>query len=248
MIFRMIPFRYFPAAMNMAIDETILDGIREGTSPPTIRFYGWDPSAVSIGRFQGLEYEVNLGACRAAGVDVVRRITGGGAVYHDRDGEVTYSILGPSSQFPERTLDSYELICGDVIAALRSLGIPAEFSPINDILADGRKISGNAQTRRPGLFLQHGTVLYQVDVEKMFGLLTVSPEKISDKYVRSVKKRVTSVSEFCQVSLAGLAEAMQAGFSREREVQPGDYTPQELERARQLAEEKYGTQAWNAMR
>ncbi len=248
MTFRVIPFRYFTAAMNMAIDETILDGIRDGTSPPTIRFYGWDPSAVSIGRFQGLEYEVNQEACRAAGVDVVRRITGGGAVYHDRDGEVTYSILGPSSLFPERILDSYELVCGDVIAALRSLGIPAEFAPINDILAGGRKISGNAQTRHPGLFLQHGTVLYQVDVEKMFGLLTVSPEKISDKYIRSVKKRVTSVLEFRQISLAGLAEAMRAGFSRNRDVQPGEVTPQELERARQLAAEKYASQSWNAMR
>ena len=248
MTFRVIPFRYFTAAMNMAIDETILDGIRDGSSPPTIRFYGWDPSAVSIGRFQGLEYEVNLEACRTAGVDVVRRITGGGAVYHDRDGEVTYSILGPASLFPERIPDSYRFVCEDVITGLQSLGIPAEFAPINDIMVDGRKISGNAQTRRPGLFLQHGTVLYQVDVEKMFNLLSVSPVKISDKLIRSVKKRVTAVCEFRPVSLEGLSTALQVAFSRNREVETGDYTPTELEQARHLAEEKYATQAWNAMR
>jgi lipoyltransferase/lipoate-protein ligase len=248
MTFRMIPFRYFPAAMNMAIDEAILDGLREGTSPPTIRFYGWDPSAVSIGRFQGLEYEVNLAACRAAGVDVVRRITGGGAVYHDRDGEVTYSILGPANLFPERIPDSYRSICDDVVNALRLLGIPAEFSPINDIMVEGRKISGNAQTRKSGLFLQHGTVLYQVDVEKMFALLSVSPEKISDKLIRSVKKRVTSVCEYQQAPLQALAEAMQTAFQNSRATQMGDYSPAELERARQLAEEKYATQAWNALR
>ncbi|HEY3344483.1 MAG TPA: biotin/lipoate A/B protein ligase family protein [Anaerolineaceae bacterium] len=248
MIFRMIPFRYFSAPMNMAIDEAILDGLRAGSSPPTIRFYGWDPSAVSIGRFQGLEYEVNLAACRQAGVDVVRRITGGGAVYHDRDGEVTYSILGPAGLFPERIPDSYRTICDDVVSALQILGIPAEFSPINDIMVEGRKISGNAQTRKAGLFLQHGTVLYQVDVEKMFALLSVSPEKISDKLIRSVKKRVTSVSEYRQIPLEALAEAMQTAFARSRSVEMGDYTPTELERARQLAEEKYATQAWNALR
>ncbi len=246
--FRMIPFRYFPAAMNMAIDEAILDGLKEGTSPPTIRFYGWEPSAVSIGRFQGLEYEVNLEACRQAGVDVVRRITGGGAVYHDRDGEVTYSILGPMDLFPERIPDSYRAICEDVVSALQLLDIPAEFAPINDIMVDGRKISGNAQTRRSRLFLQHGTVLFQVDVEKMFSLLSVSPEKVSDKLIRSVKKRVTSVSEFRQIPMSALADAMQAAFSRTRAVEQGDYLPQEMERAHQLAREKYGTMEWNAMR
>ncbi len=246
--FRMVPFRYFTAAMNMAIDEAILDGLREGTSPPTIRFYGWDPSAVSIGRFQGLEYEVNLAACRQAGVDVVRRITGGGAVYHDRDGEVTYSILGPAALFPERIPDSYRFICDDVIYALQLLEIPAEFAPINDIMVEGRKISGNAQTRRGGLFLQHGTVLYQVDVEKMFALLSVSPAKISDKLIRSVKKRVTSVCEYRPVTMGALAEAMQTAFSRDRAAVMGDYSPLELERAQKFAEEKYGTMAWNALR
>ncbi len=248
MTFRMIPFRYFSAAMNMAIDEAILNGLREGTSPPTIRFYGWDPSAVSIGRFQGLEYEVNLEACRQAGVDVVRRITGGGAVYHDRDGEVTYSILGPGELFPLRIPDSYRSICEDVVYALQLLDIPAEFSPINDVLVEGRKISGNAQTRRGGLFLQHGTVLYQVDVEKMFALLSVNPVKISDKLIRSVKKRVTAVLDYRQVPMQALAQAMETAFKRGREVEIGDYTPEELARARQLAEEKYATQAWNAMR
>ncbi|HEX9013356.1 MAG TPA: biotin/lipoate A/B protein ligase family protein [Anaerolineaceae bacterium] len=248
MTFRMIPFRYFPAAMNMAIDEAILEGLREGASPPTVRLYGWDTSAVSIGRFQGLQYEVNLEACRQAGVDVVRRITGGGAVYHDRDGEVTYSILGEGSLFPEKIIDSYEAVCADVVYALQLLGIPAEFAPINDIMVEGRKISGNAQTRRAGLFLQHGTVLYQVDVEKMFGLLSVSPEKISDKLIRSVKKRVTAVCDYRQVPLQALADAMETAFGRSRAVERGDYTPRELERARQLAREKYGSQAWIAMR
>ncbi len=248
MKFRLIPFRYYRAAMNMALDEAILENIRAGKSLPTIRFYGWDPSAVSIGFFQGLEYEVNREACREAGVDVVRRITGGGAVYHDRDGEVTYSILGPASLFPLNIRESYRLICDDIIYALRLLDIPAEFQPINDISVGEKKISGNAQTRREGMFLQHGTVLYQVDVEKMFTLLSVDPVKVSDKLIRSVKKRVTSVLDCRQIPMDELVRAMETAFSRNREIEVGDYSPEELQRAEELAAAKYGTEAWIAMR
>ena len=247
-MFRLIRFRHFPAAMNMALDEAILEGIRAGKTLPTIRFYGWDPSAVSIGFFQGLAYEVNRDACRAAGVDIVRRITGGGAVYHDRDGEVTYSILGPASLFPINIRELYRVICDDIVYALQLLGIPAAFQPINDITVDEKKISGNAQTRREGTFLQHGTVLYSVDVEKMFSLLSVDPAKVSDKLIRSVKKRVTSILECRPVPIEDLIRAMEAGFSRNREIEIGDYTETELQRASELAQTKYGTEAWIAMR
>ncbi|NPV75401.1 MAG: lipoate--protein ligase family protein [Anaerolineae bacterium] len=247
MKYRMIPFRYFSAAMNMAIDETLMEGIRAGGAP-VIRFYGWEPSAVSIGYFQGLDYEVNREACRQAGVDVVRRITGGGAVYHDRDGEITYSILGPLEEFPADVIESYRLICGHIIEAFRMLGVESSFQPINDILVDGKKISGNAQARKRGVLLQHGTILYRVSVETMFTLLTVSEEKVSDKLIRSVKKRVTSLSEIKPVSFEALAAALEKAFSQGREVEMGDYTAEELARARQLAAEKYSTEAWVAMR
>ena len=246
--FRLIRFRYFSAFMNMALDETIMEGIRQGTTLPTIRFYGWDPSAVSIGIFQGLEYEVNRDVCEREGVDIVRRITGGGAVYHDRDGEVTYSILGPVDLFPSKVLESYELICQDVVDALQQIGIPARFQPQNDILVEERKISGNAQTRRMGILLQHGTILYRVNIEKMFSLLNVSEVKISDKLVRSIQKRVTSVGDWSPASMEALNEALEQAFSRKREIEVGDYTPAEMERARQLAQEKYSQSKWNAMR
>jgi lipoate-protein ligase A len=248
MSFRLIPFRYFSAAVNMALDEAILENIRAGLSKPTIRFYGWEPSAVSIGYFQGLGYEVNEEECRKEGVDVVRRITGGGAVYHDRNGEITYSILGPLDLFPTNVAQSYQQVCDDVVFALQSLGIPAQFEPVNDILVGEQKISGNAQTRRGGQFLQHGTILYRVDVEKMFRLLTVDPVKITDKLIRSVRKRVTSVTDCKPVSFDELAKALELGFSRNREVEYGDYSPAELERAQELAETRYGTREWIAMR
>jgi lipoate---protein ligase len=248
MKFRMIRFQKFNASMNMAIDEAIMETIRAGMSLPTIRFYGWTPSAISIGFFQGLMNEVNLEACQQQGIDVVRRLTGGGAVYHDSDGEVTYSILGPVEIFPPKILDSYRIICSDILYALQLMGIQASFEPINDLIVDGKKISGNAQTRRSGVLLQHGTILYKVDVEKMFSLLNVSKEKISDKLISSVKKRVTSIGAYSSAPIQDLIDAMEKGFSRDREIIFGDYTPAELNRARQLADEKYSTNSWVGMR
>jgi lipoate---protein ligase len=245
MNFRMIPFRNFDAFMNMALDEAIMESIRAGESLPTIRFYGWNPSAVSIGIFQGLTNEVNLKFAEQAGVDVVRRMTGGGAVYHDILGEVTYSLLGPVELFPANILQSYQVICSDIVYALNKLDINACFEPINDITTNGQKISGNAQTRRNGVLLQHGTILYRLDVEKMFSLLNVNEQKISDKLVKSVKKRVTSVSDLVSASMEDLQKALQEGFSRNREILMGDYSPKELARAKELAKEKFQTETWN---
>jgi len=245
MQFRMIQFKYFDAYTNMALDEAIMESIREGNSSPTIRFYGWEPSAVSIGYFQGILNEVNLDATRDAGVDVVRRLTGGGAVYHDIHGEVTYSIIGPLDLFPGDVIESYRLICSDIIYALETLGIKASFTPINDIMVGDQKISGNAQTRRRGILLQHGTILYSVDVEKMFSLLNVSDKKMVDKLIKSVKKRVTSVANLTDVSFTSLVNALAKGFSRDRDIIQGGYSENEIERAKELADAKFRTREWN---
>lgn len=248
MLFRLIRFQYFDAFMNMALDEAIMESIRAGESLPTIRFYGWKPSAISIGYFQGLQNEVNLDTCHEAGVDVIRRLTGGGAVYHDTEGEVTYSILGPLDMFPAAVIDSYRLICADIVYALEMLGITASFQPINDIVVGDQKISGNAQTRRRGILLQHGTILYRVDVERMFTLLNVSEKKVDDKLIKSVKKRVTSIVDHKKVPVERLVVALEEAFSRGREITIGDYTPEEMQRAAELSREKYKTDRWNALR
>lgn len=242
--FRMIPFQYFNAFTNMALDEAIMEGVRNGMSEPTIRFYGWDPSAVSIGVFQGVKNEVNLEATHKAGVDIVRRLTGGGAVYHDRFGEVTYSLIAPLDYFPTNIIESYRVICDDIVFALQALGINATFAPINDILVNEQKISGNAQTRRNGVLLQHGTILYSVDVETMFSLLNVSDQKISDKLIKSVQKRVTSVNDQTGASMDELKDALMQGFQRNRNVELGDYSVIEQQRAQELVQERFNNDSW----
>ncbi|MDE1860796.1 MAG: lipoate--protein ligase family protein [Candidatus Micrarchaeota archaeon] len=248
MNWRIIELQSNTAAMNMAIDDAVARFVKQGSSKPTIRFYTWKPSAVSIGRFQSLEHEVNVKRCEGLGIDYVRRITGGGAVYHDSGGEITYSVIGPETMFPKGIRESYSCICQWVIKGLSNIGIWAEFAPINDILVEGKKISGNAQTRRNGILLQHGTVLYDLNIKKMFGVLKVSKAKISDKMIKNVEDRVTSVIRHRPVSSRELYNALLKGFTEGKEYEMGVISKEEMEFADELAENTYSSKEWNFSR
>ncbi|MFW9944725.1 MAG: biotin/lipoate A/B protein ligase family protein, partial [Candidatus Sifarchaeia archaeon] len=187
-------------------------------------------------------------------IDYIRRITGGGAVYHDFNGEITYSIILPRGHrlAPDDILESYGILCSGVVKGLEHLGIDAQFKPINDIISGGKKISGNAQTRRHSCVLQHGTTLLDLDVEVMFSILKVPQEKISDKMIADARQRVTSIRDLLgrQVSMDELREALVAGFSEalNLELVPGDLTVEEMNLAASLVHEKYGTDEWNLSR
>ncbi len=248
MKWRVIGLETHDAYLNMALDEAMSEGIRNGSSPPTIRFYNWEPSAVSIGYFQSVRDEVNLEACRELGVDCIRRWTGGGAVYHDFEGEITYSVVAPAGIFPKNIIESYALICGWLVRGLGSLSIEAEFRPINDILVKNKKISGSAQTRRGGILLQHGTLLYGLDLEKMFSVLNVSKQKITDKMIKSAQERVTCISAHSDLGKREVYEALVNAFAEGKDYEFGSWSRDELERARELAEKKYRSQEWTYLR
>ena len=243
---RIIELQEKGAYLNMGIDNAIMDGVKSGTSDPTIRFYTWKPPAVSIGCFQSMRDEVNVETCKKNGIDLVRRLTGGGAVYHDR--EVTYSIIGSADMFPSGIIESYRQICGYIIYGLSILGINSTFAPINDIVVEGKKISGNAQTRREGVLLQHGTVIYDFEPEKMFGVLNISKEKISDKMIKSAKDRVTSVLEHSNVSMGELHLALLRGFCKGRDYYIGNLSAEEEHAALNYSTEKYSSDSWNFSR
>jgi len=235
------------AFTSMAIDEALLTLNAEGKSPNTIRFWRWLPSAVSLGCFQSVEREVDLGVAKRRGVDVVRRITGGGAVFHDCGGELTYSVVCGQSDLPHDIVDSYKLICGGLVLGLERLGLHAEFKPVNDVQVNGRKISGSAQTRRWGSVLQHGTVLISPDVRLMFELLKVSPEKLSDKFISSVFERVTTVERELgqRPSFEHVRDSMKEGFEKALgiELVEEGMTDDELELAAEL-KPKYASNEW----
>lgn len=249
---RLIMDGHNPGALNMGIDEAVLEGVIAGMSEPTLRLYGWNPATLTIGYFQGLSEEADLAACAGYGISCIRRVTGGGAVLHEH--EVTYSLIAPVgfAGIPEAILDSYAFICQGILLGLQPLGIEAQFVPLNDIVAGGKKISGNAQTRRHGVILQHGTILLAVDVDKMFSVLKVADEKIKDKLIATVKERVTGLSNLLgrEVGFVQTQMALREGFAEALGVNlvTGFLTAAERVRAEQLAADKYRSNGWNAKR
>jgi len=151
--------------------------------------------------------------------------------------------------FPSNIIESYKVICGWIIAGLALVGLEASFIPINDIVVGGKKISGNAQTRRNSVLLQHGTILYDVDVKKMFSLLKVPDEKIRDKMIAAVEERVTSVTkQNPQIKKDHLYTALVKGFTANKQWELGKWSDEEFTRAKELAKSRYSTKEWNFSR
>lgn len=230
---------------NMAIDESLLLNADE----PTLRLYFWKPPAVSIGYFQSMREEVNVEFAKSHGIDLVRRITGGGAVYHKH--EITYSFVAPKEMFPGSIISSYRKICYPLLVTLKKLGLNADLGGVNDVLVEGRKISGSAQTRKYGKILQHGTLLIDVNVEEMFQVLRVPSEKIKDKAISDVKQRVTSLkSHNVEIDLHELAKIIAESFAEffELRMYEDKLSHSELKAANNLKVEKYERDEWNFRR
>jgi lipoate-protein ligase A len=237
---RVLETGYNNAALNMAIDEVLIENIGDA---PILRIYGWRPAAVSIGYFQSIREEVDLEKCSKIGVDVVRRLTGGGAVLHET--ELTYSFI--TKQYPQNIMESYRWICETIVISIKRLGFDASFVPLNDIVVKGKKVSGSAQTRRKGVLLQHGTLLLGVDVDKMFCVLKVPSEKFKDKIIKDVKERVTSLAG---TTFEEMASSLKTSFATEFDAKllADTMSTEEINHANWLAERKYNSREWNRRR
>lgn len=243
------------AFTNMAIDEAILTARIQGRVPNTLRFFMWRPSAVSIGRFQDASNAVYLENCRKHGVDVVRRISGGGAVYHDQQDEITYSVIVSEKALGSvDVFQAYRIICTGLIEGVKILGVNADFNPGDprkcpNITISNRKISGSAQSRKRGVLLQHGTLLIDVDLEKMFTYLRVALAKTSMDVMNIAKSKITSVTNetMSGVSIEEAYEALVMGFKRALKIQveEEELTSYELSLANTLRKEKFATDDWN---
>ena len=240
---------------NMAIDEAILKARIENLVPNTLRLYRWKPSAVSIGRFQEIEKEVQLDNCREYGVDVVRRMTGGGTVYHDATDEITYSLIARKKDLmTDDITELYARIYSGLAAAIETLGIRADFNAGNtkacpNLTVNGRKISGSAQVHKSGVVLQHGTLLLRVNLERMFTLLRVPWAKTLSQVVDVAKKKITSVETEIgkNISTEEAGRALANGFEKALGVRfkNGKLAVVEFENSKNLCLQKYSTDAWN---
>lgn len=252
---RLLKLETHDAYTNMAIDEAILTARTRNLAPNTIRFYRWNPSAVSIGKFQNIENEVQLDKCKKYGVDVVRRITGGGAVYHDTEGEITYSVVANKKDLKAENINAvYAKFYGGIAEALKILGINADFNEGNaktcpNLIVNSKKISGSAQSHKRGVVLQHGTLLVDVDLEEMFTFLRVPWAKTCMKVINVAKNKITSIKKELgkTVSVEEVNNALSEGFKKALNIQllEGELTPYENEIAKKLYKEKYTTDEWN---
>lgn len=254
---RVIDTGYNDAFLNMAIDEALL-----ASRLPVLRIYGWKPAGLSIGYFQDID-KIDTERCRKLRIGVVRRLTGGDAVLHDK--ELTYSFIIDEGSMPKGVIDSYKAISKGIVDALGSIGLKAEMNELvekdkksmvcfnnpswYEIVIGKKKVVGSAQKRVGGKILQHGSVLLEADIEKMASLFNVD-DKIS--LIARLKERVTSINEELKkkVMYSTLSKAMEKGFkdNLKAKVIKDRLTPEELASAEKLSKEKYSTEGWNYRR
>lgn len=237
-----------PPAMHMALDEVLTRQVGYGERPATLRFWRWAVPAVVLGRFQSVRNEVDEEAAREHGIQIVRRMTGGGAMFVETENVITYSIYAPPELVAGMSsADSYAFLDEWVVEALRSLGIDAWYEPINDITSSNGKIGGAAQARRPGAILHHVTISYEMDAAKMLEVLRIGQEKVSDKAIQSVEKRVGPLHRQTQLPREKIISRMIstfAGRNTEGGLIEDRISPEELAEAEELARTKYGTREW----
>lgn len=242
---RLIPPRPLAPAENLALDEVLTQRVGRGERPPTLRFWGWARKAVILGRFQSVQNEVNADVAAEHDIDIVRRISGGGAMFVEPEGAITYSIYAPESIVQGMSFaESYEMFDRWVLDALGELGVNAWYQPLNDITSDGGKIGGAAQARRGGAVLHHTTMAYQMNTELLTQVLRVGQEKLSDKGIRSADKRVGPLRQQTEMERDDIIHHL-IGFFRARYGLTDDtLTPEEEAEMRRLVEEQFGTRDW----
>ena len=262
------------AAWNMAADEAMLQMHASGKIPPTLRFYSWQPLAASLGYFQQARREVDFEECEKRGIRVVRRLSGGRTVLHDR--EVTYSLVVKESEsyIPEGLTASYLFFSRGIAAGLTSLGVdPSLHSPRptagNSIAAPlhsaacfdapshyeltvgGRKIVGSAQTRRDGVLLQHGSILLDFDPESWVDVFAITEEEGRRALLAELSRRATGLNNVAgkQFEFMEVATAVASGISAQcgLRMNPARRDLPELEIVREL-EQKYRSREWTLRR
>jgi lipoyltransferase/lipoate-protein ligase len=246
-------FGSYSAAMNLAIDEAIFLIKTMGETPPTIRFWQNNRAAV-VGYSQSVEAEVNFNVCRKEGIEVVRRFSGGGAVYQDL-GNLNYSITIETEHSLIKSLDvtqSLKKLCSGVLMMLETLGTKPCFESPSNILINNKKVSGNAQARRKKTILHHGTILVNANLDLLVEVLNASNRARTIKGVASKKSPVTNLSDELgwQISIEKVKESLQQGFEHAFSVHllNDSLSQTEKELAKKLYVEKYSKKEWNCCR
>jgi lipoate-protein ligase A len=254
---------------NMAIDEALMLAVQQGAAPPTLRLYAWQPACLSIGAFQSVSGDIDTQACADRGVDWVRRPTGGRAILHDR--EITYSVAArqDNERIAGDVMESYRRISQGLLHGLRLLGVKADLAPSaiapvpsgapkpaacfaapsqHEIMVGGRKIIGSAQRRQGVVLLQHGSLLLDLNVDKLMSLLRFPSQDERARITARVCAESVTLSGLLarSVTYGEVAQALATGFAAALDIElaPGSLSAWEEEQTARLRRDKYMADAW----
>lgn len=236
----------FHPALHVALDEVLAHEVAEGRRGPVLRFWEWDAPLVVIGSFQSVKNEIDLEALRRRDMIVVRRVSGGGAMFMEAGNCITYSLVVPTSLVDGLSFEqSYAFLDDWVMGALADIGVNARYVPLNDIASNAGKIAGAAQKRfAAGVTLHHVTMAYDIDADAMMDVLRIGREKISDKGIRSANKRVDPMRSQTGMERADIISSFIGHFERTHRTIRSHYTAAEMARAQELVETKLLTDEW----
>lgn len=259
-------------SFNMALDEALLDWHSDGSIPPVIRFYEWNPATLSIGYFQQVDRDINLQAVKEQNLGFVRRPTGGRAVLHEH--ELTYSIIVSEDypDIPKTVTEAYRVLSEGLLQGFRNLGMNAYFSVPDtvekqadlkkpksavcfdapswyELVVEGKKVAGSAQTRQKGVILQHGAILLDLDIEKLLSVFHFTSEEAKEKMRIKLPDKAVAMNDLMKqpVSIPQCIEAFKKGFEQSLNISLNPYTltEEQLQYVVAIEERKYLNDAWN---
>ena len=245
-LWRLVDSGHVGAAESAALDEAILEGHIAGKAPDTLHFYVRKVPTVSVGYFQKVSESLDLDECRRRGVTIVRRKSGGSSIYTD-SGQLIYGLVVREDELPADRAQSFALTCSAIARAICSFGIEAVYRPMNDVEVGGRKVSGNAQLRRKGSVLQHGTVVVDTDLSAVDAILRLDRSK--NPYLSRPSERMTTMAK--TLGKPPDMDAVKDRLGREissafgAELRRGDLTEFENGIVRKLVRERYSLDEWN---
>ncbi|MEI4771404.1 biotin/lipoate A/B protein ligase family protein [Psychrobacillus sp. FJAT-51614] len=257
---------------NMALDEALLDWHSEGLIPPVIRFYEWNPATLSIGYFQSVEKEIDLDAVNRLGLGFVRRPTGGRGVLHEH--ELTYSVIVTESypDMPATVTEAYRVISEGLLLGFQNLGLDAYFSIPDteekkqnlkkpksavcfdspswyELVVEGKKVAGSAQTRQKGVILQHGAILLDLDEDKLIQTFKFSSDALRDRVKASLSKKAVAINKISQnpVTIDECKKAFKKGFEDALQIELVEFTLSEEQElyVNELQKNRYDNNQWN---
>lgn len=255
---------------NMAMDEALLNFVSRGEIDPVIRFYTWNPATLSIGYFQRLQKEIDIEKVNEKGFGLVRRQTGGRGVLHDK--ELTYSVIVPESHpnMPPTITEAYRVISQGLLEGFKNLGFETYFAVPRskeereklkqprssvcfdapswyELVVEGRKIAGSAQTRQKGVILQHGSILQDIDIDELFDVFIFKNDRLKAKMKEAFVEKAVAINDISDthITLSEMEKAFEEGFKTglNIEFKPLELSEQQLAEVKEL-EEKYRSDDW----